>query len=250
MPSNLGTQNEDDFVYEIHNKKFKDLSKNLQFFVQYLFSHVKDNDVLQCFKTEDYIKPDICIQWKDQRAFVSLKFGVSDTIHGESLESFNNFLRTLGVEERVIRTILLFAYGDGTIDGTGSTRKNGLQIRYELRDEIEYLNKKLNESKELVKAVVNRLMFAGVDPMAYKANYLYHGNIEYGDFISKNQVMKHIDCKNWDFMDCPHIGPIVFRPHARYSDKTIKNDKFRHELKFTWPNLLSDIRYISKRYNF
>lgn len=250
MSANRGVQNEENFVHEIHNHKFKDLNNNLQYFVQFIFSHVKDDDVLQCFRTEDYIKPDICIVWKDKRAFVSLKFGVSDTIHGESLTSFNNFLRTLGVEERVIKTILLFAYGDGTIDGTGAERKNGMDIRYELKEEIKYMNLRLNESKELIKAVVNRLLFEGVDPLAFKAQYLYHGNIEYGDFVSKNQVLKHIDRKNWDFMDCPHIGPIVFRPHARYSGKEILHDKFRNELKFTWPNLLPDIRYISKRYNF
>lgn len=250
MPQNLGAQVELNFVYEIHNHKFKELSQNLQYFVRYIFPHVKDEDCLQCFKTEDYIKPDICIQWTDKMAFVSIKSGVSDTIHGESLVSFNNFLRTLGVEERVIKTILLFAYGDGTTDGSGAKRKNGMEIRYELKDEIEYLNLRLNESKELVKAVVNRLLFEGVDPFAYKAQYIYHGNTEYGDFVSKNQVLKHIDHKNWDFMDCPHIGPIVFRPHARYSGKEILNEKFRNELKFTWPNLLSDIRYISKRYNF
>lgn len=250
MPGNYGVKNEEDFVFEINNHKFKDLNKNLQYFIHFIFSRVKDDDVLRCYKTEDYIKPDICIEWTDQRAFVSLKYGVSDTIHGESLQSFNNFLRSLGVEERIIKTILLFNYGDGTIDGTGERRKNGLEIRYELKDEIEYLNAKLNESKEFVKAVVSRLLFDGVNPLAYKAQYVYHGNIEYGDIVSKNQVMKHIDRKNWDFMDCPHIGPIVFRPHARYSEKQILNEKFRHELKFTWPNLLSDIRYISKRYTY
>lgn len=250
MANNLGTQNEDNFVYEIHNRKFKDLNKNLQYFVQYIFCHVKDDDILYCYKTEDYIKPDICIQWKDKEAFVSLKFGVSDTIHGESIKSFTDFLRTKGIEERVINTLLLFAYGDGTTDGSGTSRKNGIEIRYELKDEIEYMNMRLNESKEFVKAVVNRVLFEGVNPFAYKAGYVYHGSIEYGDFVSKNQVLKHIDCKNWDFMDCPHIGPIVFRPHARYSGKEILHEKFRNELKFTWPNLLSDIRYISKRYNF
>lgn len=250
MSNYKGIQNEENFVFEIHNHKFKELNKNLQYFVQYLFCHVKDEDKLECYRTEDYIKPDICVKWQGKEAFVSLKYGVSDTLHGESVISFINFLRTLGVEERVIKTILLFTYGDGTTDGTGASRKNGLDIRYELKDEIEYLNVKLNESKELVKAVVCRVMFDGVDPLAYKAQYIYHGSIEYGDFVSKNQVMKHIDRKNWDFMDCPHIGPIVFRPHARYSGKDIKNEKFRHELKFTWPNLLADIRYISKRYNF
>lgn len=249
MSNNYGSQNELNFVYEINSKKLKDIKQNLRYFVQYLFPNAHDEDVIHCYKTEDYIKPDICIEWMDKRAFVSLKYGVSDTVHGESLASFTTFLKGLGVEDEFIKTILLFAYGDGTTDGTGEKRKNGEDIRYELKNEIRILNQKLSD-KGIIKAVVNRLLFEGVNPLAYKAQYIYHGNIEFGYFVSKNQVMKHINCKNWDFMDCPHIGPIVFRPHARYSDKQILNDKFRHELKFTWPNLQQDICYISKRYNF
>ena len=250
MNVSQGVQNELNFVYEIDNHKYCELNNNLRFFISYLFPHVKDEDLLHCFKTEDFIKPDICIQWKSQNAFVSLKYGISETVHGESLTSFVDFLRSLNCEERILNTIKLFAFGDGTLDGTGKIRKSGFDVRFELRDEIQYLNEKLNENKELVKKVVDRLLFKGVNPLAYSAQYIYDGSIDSGDFVSRNQIMKHIDKKSWDFMDCPHIGPIVFRPHARYASKTILNEKYRNELKFTWPRLLMDIRYISKRYNW
>ncbi|MCQ3035189.1 MAG: hypothetical protein MJ248_03115 [Bacilli bacterium] len=250
MLTKSGISNEDEFVEKVNGKKYGELNNNLQYFIAHLFPYVSDDDMLYCFKTEDYIKPDICIKWKDKEEFISLKFGMSDGIHGESLLTFLDFLKSLGLEQEYIKTIQLFAYGDGTTDGTGEVRKNGIEVRYELKDEIFKLNKRLNQDKDFIKKVIERLLFKGVNPLAQKARYIYHGNTEYGDFVSSSQIMKHIDNKSWAFMDCPHIGPVVFRPHARYSQKTIRNEKYRHELKFSWPNLLPDMRYMNRRYNW
>ena len=250
MNTTTGIQNEENFVNAINGHKLSEMNNNIQYFLRTIYPFAENDDIFYCYRTEDFIKPDICIEWRNENTFVSLKFGVSNTIHGESTESFVNFLRSLGTSERAIKIIKLFAFGDGTTDGTGEVRKSGIEVRYELRKEIIELNKELNSNKQFIKDVVDRLLFQGVDPLAYKAKYVYHGSIEYGDFVSRKQVLKHIDNKTWAFMDCPHIGPIVFRPHARYAEKTILNEKHRKELVFTWPNLIPDIRYIAKRYNW
>lgn len=250
MNSTLGWQNEDKIVDAINKKHFKDIDNSLKYFISFMYPYAKDQDTLYCYKTEDFIKPDICIQWKDKNTFVSLKTGITNTVHGEFLDTFCEFLLKLGTPEKHVITFKKFCYGDGTIDGTGKVRKQAYEIRSELAKEIEEFNKFFEEHKDIVKEVVARCLFDGVNPQAYKADYIYYGNFEFGNFVSKKQVMNHIGRKSWMFMDCPHIGPLVLRPHARYAGKQILNENNRHRITITWPNLLPDIQYIQRRFNY
>jgi len=250
MNTSHGILNEEKFTVAIEGKKFKELNHNLQYFVRYLFPYIEDDDVLHCQRTDDYIKPDIYIQWKLEKRFVSLKYGSSTEVHTELLESFMNYLRSLNVEEKVIDIWMRFHFGDGTNDGTGNKRLPGIEVRFAMRDEIKYLNEYLNSNRDLVAQVVDRALFRGVDPLAPKADYLYYGDPDYGSFVSRGQVIKHIHAKTWMYVEAPHLGPLIFRPHARYAEKEIRNPIFHRQIRFTWPNLEADIRYIFKRYNW
>lgn len=82
-----------------------------------------------------------------------------------------------------------------------------------------------------------------------KQTTIYHGDIHYGVVCSKTQILKHIDYRNWAYMNNPHIGPIQFRAHARYIGKEIKNEERRWEIDFWWANLGADLDYIAERYD-
>ena len=54
-----------------------------------------------------------------------------------------------------------------------------------------------------------------------KANYIYHGDADYGVLVSKRQLFKHCIRRDCKWMDNLHIGPMLLNPHARYIGKEI-----------------------------
>ena len=251
MPNNLGTMNEDYMVQSINNKTYNELNENLQHFLLMLFRNVDASKKFKCFKTEDYIKPDICVQLDGVRKFVSLKYGNSESVHDEHLLTFIDFLRDNEISEKSIKTYLLFHYGDGTTDGSGRFRMNSVEVRYQLKNELKQSNEELNSNRDFLKAFADRVVWQGVNPQAERADFLYHGDPDYGVFMNRHQLRKQLSIKNWDFMDsCVHVGPFVIRPAARYANKPIAKEDARKRVSITYPKLVNDILYISSRHDY
>ena len=251
MNTTIGIENEEKMVANLNGKTFDSLNNNLQFFIYYLFPKLDKNKKIACFQTENFIKPDICVSQENELRFVSLKYGQSETLHNENIKTFINFLKEHGISDYTIETYLLYHYGDGTINGTGKRRMSSVEVRFMYNDRINKMNEEFNASKQFIKDFADRVMFQGVNPEASRADYIYHGDPDYGVFISRNQFMRHIEKKNWDFMQtCVHIGPFVVRPHARYSNKEIRNEEHRHTVVVNYPRFVQDLLYISSRYSY
>ena len=251
MNTSIGIQNEEKFCETINGKTFAQLSENLQYFMFYLFPHMDKSRKFSCFQTENFIKPDICISQENELRFISLKYGQSETLHNENLKTFIEFLKECGISETTIDTYLLYHYGDGSKDGTGTRRMSSVEVRFMYDEQIRKMNEEFNHSKEFIKKFADRVMFQGVNPDASRAEYIYHGDVDYGVFCSRYQFMRHIEKKNWDFMQtCVHVGPFVLRPHARYSNKEIRNEDHRHTVVVNYPRFVQDLLYISSRYSY
>jgi len=251
MNTTIGIQNEENFVKELDNKLFGELNKNLQMFLFYLFPNIDKTARFHCYMTENFCKPDIVIYQNDQYRYVSVKYGQAETVHNENIMTFIEFLRDCQISEETIESYLLYHFGDGTKDGTGKRRMDSVETRFTYDDRIKKMNEEFNSSKAFIKGFADRTMFQGVNPQASRADYLYHGDPDKGVFISRDQVMKHIDRKDWSFMNrCVHIGPLIVRPHARYAGKEILNEKHRHTVAVNYPGIVSDMLYIQNRYNF
>jgi len=251
MKTNIGIQNEENFVKCIDNKTYDELNKHLQYFLHYLFPKIDKTKKFHCFLTTNYIKPDICISLESEMRYVSLKYGQSDIFHNENILTFIDFLRVNGISEESIKTYLLFHYGDGTIDGTGKNRFTSVELRFHYRDELRKMNEEFNKNKEFVKKFVDRAVFQGVNSLANCAEYLYHGDPEYGVFLSRFQLMRRVETKNYGFMtECVHIGPLVLRPHARYSNKPIRNDESRHIVEVSYPKIVQEIMFVFSKFPF
>lgn len=249
MPTNHGFLREDEMVYRLDQKKVRDLNNNLYHMMQELYGVLDDDEVITCYKTEDYIKPDFVIVYKGQTRYVSMKSGRSDIVHSEHVKTFVLFLRALGISKETQKTILYYHYGDGTLDGTGKRRFHYDELRYKLHDRIQKANEELNESKEFILKVIEHCVFVGTRENAIPIDCLYHGDYEFGTVATVKQITKHIKRKNWDFVQNLHIGPLHLRPHARYVDKPVVNERRRNTLECDWVNLPQDIDYISKRYD-
>lgn len=251
MSTNIGIQNEENFVKAIDNKTYDELNKHLQYFLHFLFPVIDTNKKFHCCMTQNYIKPDICISLESEMRYISLKYGQSDVFHNENILTFVQFLRDNGISEESINTYLLYHYGDGTTNGTGKHRLTSVELRFYYKEQLKKLNEEFNKNKDFVKKFIDRAIFQGVNHLANRADYVYHGDTEYGVFISRYQLMQRVEVKNYDFMTgCVHIGPLVIRPHARYSNKPIQNSDSRKMVEASYPKIVQNIMFIFPKYPF
>lgn len=237
-------------VDALNNKKYKELSNNMRSIIDTIYPNIKPREFITCRLTQDFIKPDIIISIKKhESAYVSLKHGASTVMHSESIKEFVLFLRSLGVSTRAQKILLLYHYGDGTMDGSGKIRKDYHETYQWLEKDIQEFNEEINSNPDLVEAILDRLIFQGVNSKATSATHIYQGDMSYGTTVSKLQIYKHLKRKKYDFYENMHIGPLLIKAHARYSHKEIVDPKRREKVEFYWPKFESDIKYIATRYD-
>jgi hypothetical protein len=250
MSLNEGLLKEDEMVYYLNNKKVKDLSNNLKQLLRVLYGVIDDDEIIKCKKTSDFIKPDIIITYKDKNKYVSIKTGRSEIFHQEIVTNFTSYLKEKGISDRTIETFLLYHYGDGTIDGSASERIEYNELRLFLNSRIKEANYELNINKAFIQDIIDRCLFVGTINNAVPADCIYEGDYQYGKVVTREQVKKYIDRKYWGWLNNLHIGPLQFRPHARYYNTEIKSEKKRNELICYWSHFSADLDYICRHINY
>lgn len=249
MHKNIGRLKEDEFVEAIDGKRAEELSHNLKHILREMFGLFDGKEILRCGLVEKLQKPDFYIEYKGIRKYVSLKTGRAEIVSEEHIIPFLKYLRTWHLSEESQKTFLYFHFGDGTMDGSGAQRIDHHTFMAKLGPRIALLNQELNQNKDFIKDVIHRCLFKGTLETNIEADYIYFGDVNYGVVCSKTQIFKHVDRRDWSFMDSPHIGPILFRPHARYINKPIKKEALRWKVDFSWANLSADLEYIAERYD-
>lgn len=250
MSTNEGLLREEEMAFELNNKTISELTNNSKNLIKNLFGVLDENSLVECYRLDDSSKTDLVISYNGQKHYVSMKSGAAVIVHNEILDNFINYLRSEGISERTIKTIRLFHYGDGTEDGTGMNRQSYQDIVYQLKDEIALANIELNKRTDFVVRVVERLVFKGSNDSFQEADSFYFGDRNFGVVVTKNQIIKHLYRKNFDYYNNLHIGPLLLRPDCRYAGKAIRSERKRNRIVAYWPNLQSDISYISRRYNY
>lgn len=249
MLTNTGIVLEHEMVLALNNKKYCELSNNLKHFVKSLFGPQKDDVIVHASRTEISMKPDIFVEIDGVKKYVSLKTGEAKIVHEEQIKPFILFLRSLDISRKTQGIILKFHYGDGTKDGTGSKRLEGLKVYEEYNDEIKYANEELNKNIDIVLKVVDRCIFDGAHEEYIPAEFIYHGDVEYGNVIDRHLVHEYVKNTSFKHYDALHIGPIIIKPHARYAHSDIKSEWRRNQVDCTRPYIGPKINAIAKRYN-
>ena len=244
-PQDTGTKFENYLVNLFNNKKFSELNNQGQYVIKNIFDKYDDNAVFESGLVRGFMKPDIYIKHGDKTVHISVKTGTARTVHQERISTFIPFLRRLGISNRTLQTILFMHFSDGTMDGTGEKRYSFEDMRYHLKDRIIEANRELNSRIEIVQAFIEHCMFVGVITNAIPADYIYHGEENFGYLVSKEDFIKYIKRKNWSYLSNLHIGPVYFRCHARYLNKPILSEKSRLMVDVWFPNLITHVRNAS-----
>lgn len=249
MATNDGVLKEDEMIALFNGKKVSELTHNAHTALKELFGVLENDEVITCERIPGFIKPDFSITYGGRTHYISMKSGASEIVHQENIKKFILFIRQFGVSVQTQKTILYYQYGDGTYNGTGQTRMSYEALRHRLEKKIKQANEELNSNKELIMAVLKRCVFKGTSEEHQEADFIYCGDRDYGVMTSETQIEKHVSRRSWFWFKNLHIGPLHFRPHARYYKKVIKDPEARHKIEFVWPHLSSELNYISSRYD-
>ena len=244
---NNGFKNEHDIVKAINRKQYKDLSNYMKDIIKCIFKNVEDEDYLYARICERTSKPDISIIWKDEISYISIKSGTSDSIHFEKINQFVSFLESKNVSKETIETILLFHYGDGTIDGTGEQRLWFNDLFPMMSKKIQKANCEINKSG-VVEELIDRFLFDGIETKRISVDYILFGDKNYGLICGKNNIKKFIFRKSYAYISTLHVGPFTIHPFLRDVNRVSKNIYKREYLQVKWHYMLSDLQYIHKYY--
>lgn len=101
-----GLNNETEIINFLNCKKFKELNDKWKKHIVAMFPFVKDDDVVYARKFPDHqAKPDAIIKVRNTVQYLSIKSGRNPSVHQEDFFSFRRFLKSIGVDDSVLRTI-------------------------------------------------------------------------------------------------------------------------------------------------
>lgn len=238
--NNLGVQNEFNFIKEINKKKYSELNILLQELILHLFPCINGNEIINCYKNKGYEKGDICIRINDSKKYISIKMGNRNSVHGEEITTFNQFLRNIGVSKNVINEINKYHYADGTIDGTGTYRMSITEYKKENEKKIEMINKYINKER-IIKMAIDRFIIRGIHASNNKIDVLVCGTPTNFIWISQDEIYKYILGKKDNFSSAIHFSCLTFQPMHRVLDYNKNKEHLRKKIQIKWYNLEDNI---------
>ncbi len=240
---NNGIKNEIEIVKYLNGKRFKELNDNMKCFISFLFKEIIDDDILYATKINGKYKADIIISINDTQKYISIKVGSENSIHIEKLEYFINFLKSLNINDDIINYLKLYHYGDGTVDGTGTTRLNAEETKTCYYNEISKFNKYISYNNILSK-ILHRFLFDGVNSDLISVDAIYYGNIKYGIWASKNEILKYLLENKSYYMKTIHFSKLTYQNWCRNINRNRKSESHRDYLQIKWFSLASDLQKI------
>jgi len=250
MSKNYGKFVESEIVMSLNNRHVHEIPKNLKYALYQLYGPLEEDEIIKSEQIDGWMKPDIWVEYKGDRKYISVKSGQATEVHGELMSTFVPFLKEIGVPEEFCNFVLAYCYADGTTDGTGPGPMNFYDIKRHFYEQTAKFNEYMLNHPEIVEKVIDRVLFDGCHEENIKADCLYFGDANYGNIVSKKQIMKHLQFKKYTFMDNPHIGPLQFRAHIRGQSKNPEHEYKRHTIDLWWANLGPEMQRIASRYNF
>lgn len=243
MSQARGFQVEKEMAEAINKKKIKDLPQNLKYVIQRIYGKVDENEMVFAERIGDSNKPDIWVEYRGNRKFISIKCGHATEVHTEKVSTITDFLKKCGISEESLHFFLEYSYGDKTEDGTGHFEMPFHEMKKYYAKRAAKFNEEINSNDYLLYKLIDRALFIGSHG-ATPAEFIYFGNVKYGEIVSRKEVMRQAMKKKWSFMTNPHFGPLQFKMDFRGPVRNPKYEYKRHMVVFWWANLKQEVGYI------
>ena len=247
-----GFSNERSIVNYLNGKKIKDLNQNMRRFINWLFNGVNENTSINSGLVQKPIgerknpKPDIWIRINNITRNISIKEGLGNSVHQESLLGFCDFLKTLNISTDIINDLKLYHFGDDTLDGSGEVRLSLIEVKEKYKLKITKVNNTLNDNI-ILENILNRILFDGTLISPISADVCYHGDYNNGIWASKNEIMDYLKGNIPENMSGIMLSKLTYQPWTRNENGTAKHPERRFIMQVKWSSMYHDLRIIVSR---
>ena len=234
-----GYENEEEFASYLNGKQVGRVYPNFLDLLYKLYGWLDFNDYIECWVNKSKRKADIYIKINGYVRGISIKKGIKNSVHVESINTLITFFREIGIEEEIIRKFLYYQYADGTINGIGEKRISSSVYREEHQTEIDEMNKVFNDEK-YINRFVNRFVLQG-NKAEYEVDAIIYGVVEDFLWITKEEIYfmmrKHLK----DEIASLHISLLTLQPMARNLNFNPKYEFGRNQVQVKWYSLADNI---------
>ena len=249
---NDGIENEKRITEAINGQQLGRISTCLYKFIKQLDRSADDETVISAKKVGGQgFKPDVEIKIGELLFNVSVKKGGGNSVHQEKTDYFIHYcMKQLNMTDNERESLLLFLYGDGTIDGDSlpEERLSDKELIENYEEEIQIIQKFLDRNK---RNLLERFLVYGRlgKEKNIKADYLYHGNANDGIWcpLDNDTIDYLIGLPN--SKEAPlAIGPLTIQVWNRNLEAKPEMENRRHSIQVKWGSCKSHIQKINQTY--
>lgn len=173
------------------------------------------------------------------KKYISIKKGVKNSVHAEPISTFVNFLKECGMDYELVKKVLLYQYGDGTMNGTGEKRISSQEYYMKHSDDIEKINSFFNSDYFITRAVNRFIIYGNNSDIPIDA--IIYGVVDDYIWITREEIINiHLKHKYVSKTGLS-IGGMFYQPMNRCLNYNMKYEKERHCIQLKWYHLSDDI---------
>jgi hypothetical protein len=241
---NSGLDNEKEILAALDQKETGTLKGPLKELVNFLYP--QQTGLLFCKKAALHEKTDLILTLHDIPRYLSIKSGKAISVHEESLTTLIPFFRSLSIPEHILKTIVYFHYGDGTLDGSGPTRFTSNDLRRVCNSYFKEATQVLSD-RRLMEPFFERFVFRGIDPNGHEVDALYYGDTKRGIYASREEILSSFFYFPYRHTGTINLGPLTYQPAVRNFYGYGEEEKRRNEAEIKWRGLYFDLGEIRRR---
>lgn len=234
-----GYENEKIIANSLNGKRFCEVNPLFNDMLYKLYGKLKNSDLIEAKVNYNLKKYDLTIKINGVIKRISIKKGINNSVHGEPIQKFINFLESEHIEKEFINDFLDYFYADGTFDGTGTKRVSVKEYKEANQDKIDRLNLLFNQ-ENIIKRCVNRFVTQG-NNSKYVIDGLIYGTKNDFLFLSTDEIEKIILSKKNLYSTGIHFGQLFCQPMTRNLNNNPLYECKRHVVQIKWYTLFDDI---------
>lgn len=234
-----GIKNEFDFKNALNNKRVCDLPTNMQNMLYAIFKNINNTSYIVCWWSKYQEKSDIKIKIDGVVKGISIKSGSNCSVHQERLNSFDEYLLKIGVDDSII--VLFNNFIKGYVQGKRV-------------DSTTYINNNINDIKKIKEVfkeyyikinLIIRFLFQGSDINKYDCDLLIYGTPNNFLWATKSEILKYLI----DYKEKTTLYINMSALFIKCYDRNLRNNPTKKskqdDIQVKWYTLKEDLELIT-----